>query len=95
MPKVFQLVTIFCEAILEVNILKDIESLGIKGYTVSDCRGRGTHVTVRMINTVSTNIRIEVMCEQELSLRMAHLLSEKYEKNYGLLIFSRPVEVLN
>lgn len=95
MPKVFQLVTIFCESTLEARMLEDIESLGIKGYTVTDCRGRGARVAVSMITTVSTNIRIEVMCEQDLSLRMAHLLTEKYENDYGLLICSSPVQVLN
>ncbi|MBD3892375.1 hypothetical protein [Hydrogenophaga sp.] len=95
MTKDLKLVTIFSESVLERKILNDLEQLGIKGYTVSDCRGRGTHVSTNMIAAASPNIRIEIMCEHDVSLHVAGLLTEKYEKNFGLLIFSRPIDLLN
>ncbi len=95
MAKSLKLVTIFSESVLEKKILDDLERLGISGYTVSDCRGRGNHVSTNMIAAASPNIRIEIMCEDDVSLRVASVLTEKYEKNFGLLIFSRPIDLLN
>lgn len=40
------LLTIITEAAVEHALLKDLEKLGIKGYTVSDVRGRGVVVSV-------------------------------------------------
>lgn len=95
MSKTFKLVTIFCEAVLESSLITDLENRGITGYTVSDCRGRGTHGVRSGRWSASANIRIEIMCEHERSLELAGLLNAKYDRDYGLLIFSHPVDVLN
>lgn len=95
MSKTFKLVTIFCEAVLESSLITDLENMGITGYTVSDCRGRGTHGVRSGRWSASANIRIEIMCEHERSLELAGLLNAKYDRDYGLLIFSHPVDVLN
>ena len=95
MTKNFKLVTVFCEAVLEPLIIKELDELGITGYTVSDCRGRGTHGVRSGRWSASANIRVEVMCELDLSHRVAEVLNAKYDQNYGLLIVSSTVDVLN
>lgn len=95
MTTTFKLVTVFCEAVLEPLIIKELDELGITGYTVSDCRGRGTHGVRSGRWSASANIRVEVMCELELSQRVAEVLNAKYDQNYGLLIVSSTVDVLN
>ena len=95
MSKTFKLVTIFCEAVLESPLITVLEEMGITGYTVGDCRGRGTHGLRSGRWAASANIRIEVMCEHELSLELARLLNAKYDLDYGLLIFSHSVDMLN
>lgn len=95
MSNTFKLVTIFCEAVLESPLLTDLEAMGITGYTVVDCRGRGTHGVRSGRWTASANIRIEVMCEHDLSLELARVLNAKYDRDYGLLIISDSVDVLN
>ncbi|MCX8006307.1 MAG: hypothetical protein N2688_15380, partial [Burkholderiaceae bacterium] len=70
MAKAYKLVTIFCEAVLEPLVIREFDKLGIVGYTVSDCRGRGTH-GVRSGNwRMSSNVRIEVMCDLPMSDRL-------------------------
>jgi len=94
MAKSFKLVTIFCEAVLEQFVIEALDDLGIVGYTVTECRGRGTH-GVRSGNwRMSTNVRIEVMCDLATSDRLMQAL-EKYDRDYGLLVVRSDVEVLN
>ena len=57
--------------------------------------GRSTHGVRSGRWSASANIRIEIMCEHERSLELAGLLNAKYNSNYGILIFSHPVDVLN
>ncbi|MCX7945942.1 MAG: hypothetical protein N2557_03095 [Hydrogenophilus sp.] len=92
--KRFKLVTIICEAVLEDMIVKELDRLGIVGYTVSECRGRGTH-GVRTGNwRLSTNVRIEVMVDEATSVAVRDALM-RFDDDYGLLMFRSEVEVLN
>lgn len=94
MAKVYKLVTIYCEAVLEPLVIREFDKLGIVGYTVSDCRGRGTH-GVRSGNwRMSANVRIEVMCDLALSDRLMDAL-QPFDRDYGLLVVRSDVEVLN
>ena len=93
--KSFRLVTVFCEAILESLVITEFDELGIVVNTVSDCRGRGTHGVRIGSWRLSSNIRIEVMCDEEVAERLASALSQKYDKDYGLLIVASNVDILN
>jgi hypothetical protein len=37
-----QLLTIITESVMEASLVKDIERLGAKGYTIMDVRGKGS-----------------------------------------------------
>ncbi|MDM7464275.1 transcriptional regulator [Tepidimonas taiwanensis] len=92
--KTFKLVTIYCEAVLESRVIEVFDRLGIVGYTVTECRGRGTH-GVRSGNwRMSANVRIEVMCDVDTSDRLNEALMP-YDRDYGLLVVRSDVEVLN
>jgi nitrogen regulatory protein PII len=93
--KSFRLVTVFCEAILESLVITELDELGIVSYTVSDCRGRGTRGVRSGAWSLSSNIRIEVMCDEEVAERLASALTQKYDKDYGLLIVASNVDILN
>ena len=41
--QVFVLLTIVTEAVLEPSISEDVMRFGVRGYTVTDARGRGSH----------------------------------------------------
>jgi nitrogen regulatory protein PII len=88
------LLTIISEAILEDTLIEEIMAMGAKGYTVSEARGRGTHGVRSGKWTAGGNIRIEVVGEAELCRQIVDRL-QPYERDYGLLIFTSQVELLN
>lgn len=89
------LLTILSEAVLEDILIDEIMALGAKGYTVSEARGRGTHGVRSGKWTAGGNIRIEVIGDGELCKRIVDRLQAAYERDYGLLMFTFPVELQN
>jgi hypothetical protein len=88
------LLTIICEAVLESIFIDEIMAMGAKGYTISEARGRGTHGVRSGKWSAGGNIRIEVVGESDLCHRIVDRL-QPYERDYGLLIFTSQVELLN
>lgn len=88
------LMTIYTEAILETNLLKDIEALGAPGYTITNARGKGSHGLRGASWEANSNIRIEVLCSNEVAQRISAHLQEKYFDNYAMVAFTSYVDVL-
>ena len=89
------LLTILSEALLEDTLIDEITALGAKGYTISEARGRGTHGVRTGKWTAGGNIRIEVIGDAALCGRIVERLKSAYDKDYGLLMFTYPVEIQN
>lgn len=89
------LLTIISEAVLEDILVDEIMGLGAKGYTISDARGKGTHGTRAGRWTQGGNIRIEVVGNAALCGRIIERLQAAYEQDYGLLMFTTPIELQN
>jgi len=89
------LLTIISETLLEDLLIDEITELGARGYTITDARGRGTHGKRAGRWTQGGNIRIEVIGNTELCERIVTRLQAAYEKDYGLLMFTVPVELQN
>ncbi len=89
------LLTILSEAVLEDILIDEIMALGAKGYTISEARGRGTHGVRSGKWAAGGNIRIEVIGDCELCARIVNRLQAAYERDYGLLMFTCPVELQN
>ena len=87
------LLTIVCEAVLEPFLEQELPRLGVTGYTISDARGLGSHGRRSGAWRKEGNIRVEILCDSDLAERVAEHLRREYEANYGLLIFSTPVQV--
>jgi hypothetical protein len=92
-PQSMLLLAILTEAVLENDIIEVIMSLGAKGYTISEARGRGAHGLRTGKWSAGTNLRIEVVGSVELCARIVERLQADYEKNYGLLMFTHPVDL--
>lgn len=84
-----QLVTIVCEAILEPYLERELPELGADGYTIIDARGMGKQMGKRNGGwRKESNIRVEILCTEEVAERLiSHVLS-KYSENYALVVFS-------
>lgn len=82
-----KLLVIVCEEALEQHVGREIIACGAKGYTVSTVRGRG-HRGVRDAQwLLSSNVRFEVLCSQPVAQRVAEQVREKFERNFGMVIY--------
>ncbi len=92
-PHLLKLVTIITEAVIEQELIRELNNLGVSGYTVTDARGKG-HRGVRDTGWEhGANIRVEVLCEDRLAKAIADSLKERYYENYAMIFFISDVEV--
>ena len=95
MPTIHRkLVTIITETALESEILKAVEKLGASGYTITDARGKGSRGIRDAGWAISSNIRIEIICSDELAENICTFLNEHYYNNYAMVVFESEVSVL-
>ena len=95
MPTIHRkLVTIVTETALESEILKAVEKLGASGYTITDARGKGSRGIRDAGWAISSNIRIEIICSEELAEKICSFLNEHYYNNYAMVVFESEVSVL-
>lgn len=93
-PQLLKLVTIVTEAVIERELVQELNRLGISGYTITDARGKG-HRGVRDTGWEhGANIRLEIVCEGRLAKAIADCLKERYYENYAMTLFISDVEVL-
>jgi nitrogen regulatory protein PII len=89
-----KLVTIVTEAVLEPELLEELEDLGASGYTITEARGSGSR-GVRDAGWISSgNIRVEIVCSSELADRIAARLRDKYYDHYAMILFESDIRVL-
>ncbi len=89
-----KLVTIVTEAVLEPELRQALDDLGASGYTITNARGSGSRGVREAGWSTDSNIRIEVVCSEELSQHIAEFLRAKYYDNYAMISFESDVRVL-
>lgn len=89
-----KLLTVICEAALENVLIQDIERLGAHGYTITDARGKGARGARSASWEPSSNIRIEIVCDEPTANTIAAHLRERYYDNYAMILIMADVEVL-
>lgn len=89
------LLVIVTESVLESTIIDEILAQGAKGFTASETRGLGSHGMRSGRWTVGGNVRIEVIGDTDLCERIVATLQEKYDADYGLLMYTFPVNLRN
>jgi hypothetical protein len=88
------LLTVFTEATIEHVLIKDMDRLGIRGYTISDARGNGNRGVRDAAWDESKNIRIEIICARPQAEAMLAHLQARYYSNYAMVAYLSEVEVL-
>lgn len=89
-----KLVTVVTEAVLEHELLEELAELGVSGYTITEARGSGSR-GVRDAGWLSSgNIRVEVVCSDELAGRIAKRLRDRYYDHYAMILFESDIRVL-
>ncbi|CAA7619625.1 P-II family nitrogen regulator [Magnetospirillum sp. UT-4] len=95
MPRqVRKLVTIIAEAALEGMLLEDVEALGAHGYTVTEARGKGSRGVRAGSWEASSNIRVEIVCDDRTADAIIHHVEERYYRNFAMILFISDVDVL-
>lgn len=89
-----KLLTIITEAALKSVLIKDLERLGVRGYTITDARGKGSRGVRSSAWDASSNIRIEVVCDAATAEAIAAHLQARYYENYAMILFVSDVAVL-
>ncbi len=89
-----RLLTVVTEAVLERDLIDEFEALGVRGYTITDARGRGGRGTRQSDWAQEGNIRIEIVCEPAIAERVAARLRERYYDHYAMILFMQDVSVL-
>jgi len=89
-----RLLTIVTEAVLERELVAELEALGVRGYTITDARGRGSRGRRSSDWAQEGNVRIEIVCEPSLAERVAARLRERYYDHYAMILFLQDVSVL-
>ena len=88
------LLTVICEAALEKKLLADLEQHGAPGWTISDARGRGARGVRSAGWDTEGNIRVEIICSQDIAERLATHLQDQYYANFAMVCYLAQVEVL-
>jgi nitrogen regulatory protein PII len=88
------LITIVTEAVIEQVLLRDLDRLGVRGYTVSDARGKGSRGVRDAAWDEAANIRIEVICAREQAEALMRHLQARYYVDYAMVAFLQDIEVL-
>lgn len=88
------MLTIFTEATLEHVLIKDMDRQGIRGYTISDARGKGSRGVRDAAWDESRNVRIEIICARHQAEAILAHLQERYYSNYAMVACLSEVEIL-
>lgn len=95
MPRqVRKLLTIIAEAALESMLLEELGTLGAHGYTVTEARGKGSRGVRAGSWEASSNIRVEIVCDDRTADAIIHHVESKYYRDFAVILFICNVDVL-
>lgn len=86
-------VTVIAEAVLEPRLIKDLRSLGARGYTITDVRGEGSR-GVRAGDPEGRNVQIDVLATQEVADRIVTHITDRYFRHYAVVAYVTDVGVV-
>lgn len=88
-----KLITIITESVIEDKIIRAIEQLGARGYTVLDARGKGSRGVRDAGYDMSANVRIESVVDEATADAIIDHLNEHYFTDYAITCFVSDVDI--
>nr|BCX02007.1 MAG: nitrogen regulatory protein P-II [Bacteroidota bacterium] len=88
-----KLLTIVAERVLEERLIRDLRSLGARGYTKTEVTGEGSR-GVRASEWEGKNVKIEAIVSPEVADRMFERLAEAYFPHFAVIAYVIPVHVV-
>lgn len=89
-----KLVTIVTEESIEQLVIADLKKLGAHGYTSVPASGEGSRGARKGDWDLNKNVRIEVICDENVARAIADHLMKTYYQDFAMIVFLSDVEVL-
>jgi len=85
--------TIVAEAVVEARLLRDLETTGVRGWTLTWGRGRGAS-QVDASEWEGANVRIETLLSSAAADRVLAMLAELYFPQFAVVAWVSPAQVV-
>lgn len=89
-----QRVTVIADSRLEETLLRQFARLGAKGYTCSDCRGRGEHEIIQDVFSGASRVRIETIVQPQVAAEIMKFLDVPQFHQQAVTACAENVQVL-
>lgn len=88
-----KLVTIVTERILEDRLLRKVEELGAKGYTLTQATGKGSR-GVRASEWEGPDTRIQSLVSEKVADAIVEYIAENFFEHYAVIVYVQDAEVV-
>ncbi|NIT56757.1 MAG: transcriptional regulator [Aliifodinibius sp.] len=88
-----KLVTIVTERILEDRLLRKVQELGAKGYTLTQATGKGSR-GVRASEWEGPDTRIQSLVSKEVADDIVEYIAENLFEHYAVIVYVQDAEVV-
>ena len=88
-----KLVTIVTERILEDRLLRKVEELGAKGYTLTQATGKGSR-GVRASEWEGPDTRIQSLVSEEVADAIVEHIAENFFEHYAVIVYVQDADVV-
>lgn len=88
-----KLVTIVTERILEDRLLRKVEELGAKGYTLTQATGKGSR-GVRASEWEGPDTRIQSLVSEKVADAILEHIAENFFEHYAVIVYVQDAEVV-
>lgn len=85
--------TIVAEAVVEARLLRNLENAGVRGWTLTSGRGKGTS-QVDASDWEGANVRIETLLPAAAADRVLAMLAELYFPRFAVVAWVTPAQVV-
>lgn len=88
-----KLVTIVTERILGDRLLRTLETLGAKGYTLTKASGKGSR-GVRASEWEGPDVRIETLVSRDVADAIVAHIAENFFEHYAVIVYVQDADVV-
>lgn len=88
-----KLVTIITERIFEDRLLRKIEELGAKGYTLTQATGKGSR-GVRASEWAGPDTKIETLVSPAVAQAIVEHVADTFFEHYAVIVYAQDAEVV-
>ena len=85
--------TIVAEAVIEARLLRDLETAGVRGWTLTSGRGKGAS-QIDASEWEGPNVRIETLLSAAAADRVLAMLAELYFPRFAVVAWVTPAQVV-